>query len=70
MSTTEIESELRAMTQAERLQLAALLGFLIRENDPEYQTELDESRDRIERGPKAPEPNSAEAQQRVLAEVR
>jgi hypothetical protein len=68
MSKTEIESEFRAMTQTERLQMAELLGFLIRENDPDYQTDLDESRDRMEQGQKVPETYLAKARQRGLAE--
>lgn len=68
MSKTEIGSEFRAMTQAERLQMAEVPGFLIREHDPKYQAELDESRDRVEPGQKVPEGDTAAAHKRVLAE--
>ena len=60
MSKTEIETEFRAMTQAERQKTAELLGSIIRENDPEYQAELDESGG-MERGQKAADANSAAA---------
>jgi hypothetical protein len=50
MSMTEIEAEVRSMSQADRLKLAEKLDFIIHENDPEYQAELSRRVQRMHRG--------------------
>ena len=70
MSKTEIETEFRAMTQAERRKTAGLLSSIIRENDPEYHAESDESMKRLERGRKTADANSAAVHHRILAGKR
>ena len=50
MSMTEIEAEVRSMSQADRLKLAEKLDFIIHENDPEYQAELSRRVQRMQRG--------------------
>lgn len=70
MSTTELEAQFRAMTQEERYEIAELLDFIIHENNPEFQAELDRRLDRMSRGEMATAADFEAAHQRLLAEGR
>jgi hypothetical protein len=70
MSTTEIESQLRAMTQEERFRVAELLDFIIHENDPEYQAEISRRIERMNRGEVVTAEELMAAHQRLIAEGR
>ena len=70
MSKTEIESEFRAMTQAERLRTAELLDFIIHENDAEYQAKLSRRIARSQRGEGVTAAELEAVHQRLVAEGR
>jgi hypothetical protein len=68
MSMTEIKEHITALTADERAELAALISYLNRRDDPEHHAELARRLDEMEAGQKISQPAVEALHDRLMRE--